>query len=122
MADLQIIRVDDARALVQVGVPDSERAHSQEVRVSVALGLGSPPAFGDGHDRISATIDYADIIAFVREGLCGPTQLIETLADRVAAYCLSLSARAHWVEVTVKKPSVLAGDGMVAVTIRRERA
>jgi dihydroneopterin aldolase len=43
------------------------------------------------------------------------------LADRVAGHCLSLSERARWVEVTVKKPSVLSGDGLVSVTIRREQ-
>jgi dihydroneopterin aldolase len=47
--------------------------------------------------------------------------LIETLADRVAGHCLSLSPRARWVEVTVKKPSVLSGDGVVSVCIRREK-
>jgi len=103
-------------------VPDPERAHPQEVRISVVLGLTAPPAFAGGEDRIGATIDYDRIINFIREDLGPAAHLIETLADRVAGHCLSLSARARWVDVTVKKPSVLSGDGMVAVTIRRERA
>ncbi len=119
MADLQIIRIDDAKALVRVGVPDPERASPQEVRISVTLALAQPPAFSE-HDRIGATIDYMQIIQFIREDLDEPAHLIETLADRVAGHCLSLSARAVWVDVTVKKPSVLSGDGLVAVTIRRE--
>ena len=90
MSDLQIIRIDDAKALVRVGVPDPERATPQEVRISVTLALADPPNF--------------------------------TKPDRVAGHCLSLSDRALWVEVTVKKPSVLSGDGLVAVTIRRERS
>ena len=89
MTAQHIIRIDDAKALVRVGVPEPERATPQEVRISVTMLLA---------------------------------HLIETLADRVAGHCLSLSERARWVEVTVKKPSVLSGDGMVAVTIRRERA
>lgn len=121
MADLQIIRIEDAKALVRVGVPDPERANPQEVRISVSMGLADPPNFV-AHDRIGATLDYDRILHFIRDDLGAPAHLIETLADRVAGHCLSLSDRALWVEVTVKKPSVLSGDGMVAVSIRRERA
>ncbi len=119
MTDMQIIRIDDAKAIVRVGVPEPERAAPQEVRVSVALALGAPPDFPE-NDRIGATVDYDRILHFIRDDLGAPAHLIETLADRVAGHCLSLSQRARWVEVTVKKPSVLSGDGLVAVTIRRE--
>jgi 7,8-dihydroneopterin aldolase/epimerase/oxygenase len=120
MADLQIIRIDDAKALVRVGVPEPERAQPQEVRISVTMALDDPPHYPE-HDRIGATVDYDRIIHFIRDDLGAPAHLIETLADRVAGHCLSLSQRARWVEVTVKKPSVLSGDGLVAVTIRREQ-
>jgi dihydroneopterin aldolase len=121
MADLHIIRVDDAKALVRVGVPDPERAAPQEVRISVALALADPPDY-PSRDRIGETVDYDKIIRFIRDDLGEPAHLIETLSDRVAGHCLSLSPRALWVEVIVKKPSVLSGDGVVAVAIRRERA
>lgn len=120
MSDLHIIRIADAKALVKVGVPEPERATPQEVRISVSLALGAPPAYVD-NDRIGATVDYDRILHFIRDDLGEPAHLIETLADRVAGHCLSLSERALWVEVSVKKPSVLSGDGEVAVTIRRER-
>lgn len=120
MSELQIIRIEDAKALVRVGVPDPERASPQEVRICVVMALTEPPDF-PSHDRITATVDYDRIIHFIRDDLGAPAHLIETLADRVAGHCLSLSDRARWVEVTVKKPSVMSGDGMVAVTIRRER-
>jgi dihydroneopterin aldolase len=119
MPDQQLIRVEDARALVQVGVPEPERTRPQEVRISVTLALVEPPDFL-AQDRIAATVDYDRIIGFIRDDLGEPAHLIETLADRVARHCLSLSPRARWVEVSVKKPSVLSGDGLVAVTIRRE--
>jgi dihydroneopterin aldolase len=120
MADLHIIRIDDAKALVRVGVPDPERARPQEVRISVTLALTEPPLYTQ-HDRIGATVDYDRILHFIRDDLGEPAHLIETLSDRVAGHCLALSDRARWVEVTVKKPSVLSGDGVVAVTIRREK-
>ena len=120
MADLHIIRIDDAKAIVRVGVPEPERAAPQEVRISVALALGDPPNY-PAHDRIGATIDYDRILHFIRDDLGEPAHLIETLADRVAGHCLALSPRARWVEVSVKKPSVLSGDGLVAVMVRREK-
>lgn len=120
MPALHIIRIEDAKALVRVGVPDPERAEPQAVLVCVALALADPPDYPE-EDRIGATVDYDRIIAFIRDDLGAPAHLIETLADRVAGHCLSLSARAAWVEVTIKKPSVLKGDGLVSVTLRRER-
>ncbi len=120
MADQQILRIDDAKALVRVGVPEPERATPQEVRVSVVLALGAPPDYRR-NDRIGATIDYDQIIGFIHEGMAEPAHLVETLADRIAHFCLGLSERALWVEVTVKKPSVLRADGLVSVCLRRER-
>ncbi len=120
MSDLHVIRIEDARALVRVGVPEPERAQPQEVLVSVALALADPPDYLR-NDRIGATVDYDRIIHFIRDDLGEPAHLIETLADRVAGHCLALSPRTRWVEVHVKKPSVLSGDGLVAVTIRREK-
>ncbi len=119
MNGLQIIRIEDARTLVKVGVPDPERAKPQEVRVSVALAISEPPDFL-AEDRLAQTVDYDRIIAFIRRDLDQPAHLIETLADRVARHCLSLTPRALWVEVTVKKPSVMGADGLVSVTLRRE--
>jgi FolB domain-containing protein len=119
--DMQIIRVEDVRAQVRVGVPDLERAEPQEVLVSVTLALDAPPDFPT-RDRIGETVDYDRIIRFVREDLQTPAHLVETLADRVARHCLALSPRAAWVEATVKKPSVLRADGLVSVTMRRGRS
>jgi FolB domain-containing protein len=118
---MQIIRVADVRVQVRVGVPDLERAEPQEVLVSVTMALDAPPDF-IARDRIGQTVDYDRIIRFIREDLQSPAHLVETLADRVARHCLTLSPRAAWAEATVKKPSVLRADGLVSVTIRRERA
>jgi len=120
MADTQIIRIEDARAQVQVGVPDPERTAPQEVLITVVVAFDDPPDFLSD-DRLGATIDYDRIIHFIRDDLGAPAHLIETLADRVVTHCLSLSSRVRWAEATVKKPSVLNGRGLVSVTLRRER-
>jgi dihydroneopterin aldolase len=121
MGDLHVIRIDDAKAIVRVGVPEPERAAPQEVRICVSLAIGEVPDYL-ANDRIGATVDYDRILHFICDDLGAPAHLIETLADRVAGHCLALSQRTLWVEVTVKKPSVMSGDGLVSVTIRRERA
>ena len=106
MADLHLIRIDDAKAHVRVGVPDPERAAPQEVHISVTLALADPPHYPK-HDRIAATVDYDRILHFIRDDLGEPAHLIETLADRVAGHCLTLSDRALWVEVTRAMPTIL---------------
>ena len=60
MADLHIIRIDDAKALVRVGVPDPERATPQEVRISVVMALADPPDYPNA-DRIGATPAAAQV-------------------------------------------------------------
>lgn len=120
MQDFQVIAVDDVSTRLHLGVSAEERALAQEVRISVRLTLADPPHY-EGKDRLAETIDYDRIIGFLREGLpaAGETLLIETVADRAAAFCLALSARVSLVEVTVKKPSVLGSSGLVSVGIVR---
>ncbi|MFZ4120663.1 MAG: dihydroneopterin aldolase [Caulobacterales bacterium] len=116
----QSIRVLDVPTELRVGVSDKERAHPQSVRISVVLTLHEPPNFAD-HDRLCDTIDYDHIIRFIQHTLPaeGPTRLIETLADRTAKHCLSLSARVAGAQVSVAKPSVLGTQGEVSVVIMR---
>jgi dihydroneopterin aldolase len=119
VSDTVIIRIENAPAPARVGVSEAERARPQTLRVTIALTLSDPPDFRD-HDRIAATVDYDRILSFLREGL-GEARLIETIAERIVAHCLSLSPRAIAAETTVEKPSVLNGEGHVSVTLRRTR-
>lgn len=103
------------------GVYESERTRGQEFVVDVVLGLNTRPA---GHaDDLSRTVDYGSLarrLAAVIEG--EPVNLIETLAERLAAVCLTETA-AREVEVTVHKPNApmpLPFDD-VTVTIHRSR-
>jgi dihydroneopterin aldolase len=118
MPDTQTIALLDVSATLHLGVGAEERARQQTVLVSVSIELIDPPIF-TGAPSIADTVDYDDIIHFIRDGLNGGIGLIETVADRVADHCLGLSPRIARAEVTVKKPSVLTAPSMVAVTIRR---
>jgi dihydroneopterin aldolase len=118
-SDLMILRVEDAPCTLHLGVSEAERAQPQTVLISAAITV----ARGVGADDLAATIDYDAIIGFLRTGLParGPFKLIETVADRIAAHCLSLGDDVIEAEIAVKKPSVLAGAGMVSVLLRRSR-
>ncbi|MBU6372199.1 MAG: dihydroneopterin aldolase [Alphaproteobacteria bacterium] len=120
MHDRQTIALSDVPVELRLGVPDAERARPQTVLVSVELDLFDPPAFPRA-DHLSGTIDYDAIIAFLQVGLParGEIHLIETVADLVAQHTLALSPRIAWVDVTVKKPAVLGGAGLVSVSLRR---
>jgi len=106
---------------LRVGVPEAERAEPQTLRFDVRLELADLPDFA-AQDQLDQTVDYAEIIAFLDTGLAAgePYLLIETAADTVAAFALDLSRRCVAAEVSVAKPSVLAGRaGEVSVLIRR---
>jgi FolB domain-containing protein len=119
MADTQTISLSDIPVRLALGVPEAERARLQDVFVSLSLTVEAPPS--PTRDDLASTVDYDTIIRFLREDLPieGPIQLIETVADRIAAFVLSLSARIDAVDVTVKKPSVLAAPAMVSVSLTR---
>lgn len=103
------------------GVYDHERDDGQEFVVDVVLGIDALAAARG--DDVSRTVDYgglADRLATVVEG--EPVNLIETLAERLAAVCLDEPAAAD-VEVTVHKPNAPVPVRLedVTVTIRRSR-
>ncbi len=120
MTDSQTITLTDVVTALRLGVSKGERAREQSVMVSVTVNFADPPSFA-GKPALSDTLDYDDIIHYIRETLPqeGEIKLIETVADRIAEHCLALSPRIIAADVTVKKPSVLVMPGMVQVTIRR---
>jgi len=111
------------RALERHGVFDHERRDGQEFVVDAVLWLDTRAAAAA--DDLSLTVDYGTLAARLAAIVSGePVALIETLADRLAAACLSGSGQAvREVEITVHKPqapvSVPVGD--VTVTVRRGR-
>lgn len=122
MTHQQTIQVTDVPCALHLGVGDAERARVQTILISATLTLSDPPSFTGGAD-LEHTVDYADLIGFIHDGIPakGPIRLVETVADAVAEYAMSLLERVAIVDVTVKKPSVLSHPGMVSVSIRRVR-
>lgn len=120
MSDKQTITLTDVITALRLGVSTGERAREQSVLVTVAVTLIDPPSYA-GAATLADTVDYDDIIHYIRETLPqeGEIKLIETVADRIAEHCLALSPRIVAADVTVKKPSVLVSPGMVQVSISR---
>ena len=84
------------------GVLPEERAHGQEFVVDAVLKLDTRAAAAS--DALADTIDYGTLAERLAEVVGGePCDLIETLAQRLAAVCLS-DDRVFEVEVTVHKP------------------
>ena len=116
------ITLTGVRVRAHHGVFDFEREQGQEfvIDVSVAVDL-SAAASGDDLGR---TVHYGELAEAVADAVRrDPVDLIETVAERVAAVALGYPA-VDEVEVTVHKPeapiSVPFTD--VAVTIVRGRA
>jgi 7,8-dihydroneopterin aldolase/epimerase/oxygenase len=120
-AGLDLIELRGLRARGRHGVLPAERELGQEFVVDVALGLDVAPAAAG--DDLSRTVDYGSLasrLVAVVEG--EPVNLIETLAERLAAVCLEDLA-VRQARVTVHKPAAPVPHPFadVAVTISRSR-
>jgi len=109
------------RVFAHHGVLEHERRHGQEFIIDAVLWLDTSPAAAA--DDLTRTVSYADIADRLVSLASGPpVQLIETLAERLAAACLS-EPLVQEAEITVHKPHApiaqLFSD--VAVTVRRGR-
>jgi dihydroneopterin aldolase len=105
------------------GVNPEERTDGQ--RFLVDLRMDADLRVAGRTDDLDATINYSAVYKRVRTIVEGPpSQLIETVAERIAAAILDEFATSS-VAVTVRKPDVtLSGSNALdaaGVTIRRER-
>ena len=111
-----VIRLSGLRAKGFHGVLDFERRNGQEFVVDLAIDLKMPVT-----DDIAETVHYGQLAGSVVAIISGqPVNLIETLAERVAAEVLT-DRRIRSVSVTVHKPQapIDAQFDDVSVTISR---
>jgi dihydroneopterin aldolase len=100
-----------------IGVHAHEKGRTQRVRINVDLGVSE----GDIqlNDKLKNVVCYEDVVKKVRAIVAdGHINLVETLAERIAAVCLQdpqcVSAR-----VRVEKLDVFEDAGSVGVEIER---
>ncbi len=97
-----IIMLAGIRGRGHHGVFPTERRDGQEFIVDISVHLASSSAAVS--DALADTVNYAVVADLVHERIIGePVDLIETLAENIAAAVLSLSGVSS-VEVTVHKP------------------
>ncbi|GAB2942862.1 dihydroneopterin aldolase [Micromonospora polyrhachis] len=109
------------RARGRHGVYDFERAQGQDFVIDVALDLDLGPAARS--DDVTDTVHYGELAEELVSIVTGdPVNLIETLADRLAAACLA-DQRVAAATVTVHKPQAPIPHEFadVAVTMTRRR-
>ena len=116
------ITLTGLRVRAHHGVFDFEREQGQEFVIDVAVAVDLAAAASG--DDLGRTVHYGELAEAVADAVRrDPVDLIETVAERVAAVALAYPA-VEEVEVTVHKPeapiSVPFDD--VAVTIVRSRA
>jgi dihydroneopterin aldolase len=111
--------VRDLVAECYLGVHHHERGTRQRVRVNLEISVtdNGVPAGDDIHEVVC----YEQITDGVRAILAGPhTNLVETLAERIAAFCLA-DPRAVSARVGIEKLDVFADATSVGVEIERIR-
>lgn len=123
---------DDGRVLDQIqlrgleargyhGVYDHERDEGQTFRADVTVHLDNRAAARS--DDVADAVDYSVLAEQVVAVLTGPpANLVETVAERIAAVALDWPA-VHTVDVAVHKPHapMLLAFQDVVVTVRRDR-
>ncbi len=129
MTKVQPLRIADAREGVRhvfvrdlmldalIGVHRHEKRQHQRVRVNLDLAVRE----GDAKDRLDAVVCYEKIVVGVRALVGeGHVNLVETLAERIAALCLQ-DARVQSARVRVEKLDVFEDAASVGVEIERFR-
>ena len=97
------------------GVFDVERREGQTFVVDVVLGVDTRQAAAT--DDLADTTDYSAVAVAVVALVEGePVDLIETLAEQIAAACLGFDG-VRAVEVTVHKPEAPVGVTFADVTV-----
>jgi 7,8-dihydroneopterin aldolase/epimerase/oxygenase len=109
--------VRDLAVDATVGVHEHEKAGPQPLHISIDLTVSELP--GPTQDELEKVVCYEDIVRKVQD-ICGEghVNLIETLAERIAASCLA-DARVHAVRVRVEKPNAFEECASVGIEIER---
>ncbi|MFE5334344.1 2-amino-4-hydroxy-6-hydroxymethyldihydropteridine diphosphokinase [Isoptericola sp. NPDC056573] len=119
---LDQIRLAGVTATGHHGVLAHERADGQVFSADVVLHLDTRAAASS--DDLGRTVSYADVAQDVHDVLAGsPADLVETVAERIAAVVLNHEA-VQAVDVRVHKPQapIPVPFDDVAIVVRRDRA
>ena len=118
-ARLDRLLIRDLVVKANIGVHAHEHLAPQRVRINVELRVGKRSPASD--DDISSVVSYEDIVSGIRKIVeQGHIKLVETLAERIAALCLS-DERVVSATVRVEKPDIEPDAEGVGVEIHRRQ-
>ena len=111
--------VRDLELVASVGVLEHEIRYEQRIIVSADLAVADD--YDGKSDRLADVLDYSKVV----DGISRLVQsehvnLIETLAERIAAQCLT-DHRVESVRVRIEKPDILPSCKSVGIEIERHQ-
>ena len=110
--------VRDLELNANIGVYHREKGQLQPVRINVDLTVEETD--GEIGDRLENVVDYGAVVDGIKGILAGGhLNLVETLAEKVAAHCL-LDKRVRVARVRIEKLKIIAEAQSVGVEIERE--
>jgi len=102
-----------------IGWYPHEHGGTQRVRVNVDLGVDED---ADASDELKRVVSYETVAIAVRQIVAaGHIKLVETLAERIAAVCLT-DTRVRLARVQVEKLDVFADVAAAGIAIVRHRS
>jgi dihydroneopterin aldolase len=111
--------VRDFEIIASVGVLEYEKRYEQRIILSVDLDVRD--AYDGVSDRLEDVLDYDTLVRGISQLVQHEhLNLIETLAERIAAHCLA-DGRVEAVRVRIEKPDVLPSCPAVGIEIDRRR-
>ena len=112
------IFIRDLKADVIVGYYVRESHAPQPLLLDIEMALPNPAVFKS--DRLHDTINYAAVVARVREELAATHfRLLEALAEHLAQMILREFAT-PWVKLSIAKLGIVPGVRQLGVVIERE--
>lgn len=117
---LRRIFVRELEVVGRVGLLAHEIRYEQRIVISIELSVVDD--YDGRSDRLSDVLDYAKIVEGVTALVEGEhVYLLETLAERIAVFCLA-DTRVASVRVRIEKPDVLPSCKSVGIEIERFRS
>lgn len=115
---LRHVFVRDLVLDAHIGVYSHEKAGPQRIRVNVDLAVWEKDVDGIG-DQLANVVCYEEVVSGIRSLVgAGHVNLVETLAEQIAALCLE-DRRVRVARVRVEKLDVFADAASVGVEIER---
>ena len=115
---LRHVFVRDLTLDAHIGVHQHEKLGPQRIRVNIDLAVREKDVDGIG-DQLANVVCYEEVVTSIRALVAeGHVNLVETLAEQIAALCLE-DRRVRVARVRVEKLDVFADATSVGVEIER---